>query len=229
MSIHKNHPTSLAFKKNEVDTLEVIYTRKLLKNFTDLETKIHYTYFNFKDKSRLNTIDFAFHADFDMTVERKVHKIIIGAVISGDYNIASYFLAICGKDKSLNLIRKFHFDYAHPRISTKQPVPIFHMQYGGKLSSEMAKLGISDKKIDPWLSLPRLNYPPINLALLLDVTFCEFRTKETEDVIENPDWKNLIKKNEELLVRPYHSSINDFASSGNYNSTHLIRDFCYGR
>jgi hypothetical protein len=229
MSIHKTHPTVLAFKKNEVETLEWIFTRRLVKDFSELNQKIEFTYYNFKDRDKLRNTDFTFHADFNMIIQEKIHRVILGANIRGDFELASYFMAICGGKKSLSLIRKFHFDYANPKNRTKQPVPIFHMQYGGGSTTEMKDLGISDKKIDNWLSVPRLNCTPINLAILLDITFCEFRTEETRKIIENPEWKSLIKKNEELLVRPYYKSISDFSTSQDYTSTHLIRDYCYGQ
>jgi hypothetical protein len=229
MSINRNHPTSLAFKKNEVNTLELIVTRKLLKEFTDLDEKVKYAYYNYKDRTTLAAKDFVLHADFEMPIETKRHKVIIGANVIGDFTIASYFLAVCGKNKSLKLIRKFHFDYAHPRIATKQPVPVFHLQYGGKMTDEMGALGITDKKIDPWLSVPRLNYQPINLALLLDMIFCEFRTVQTKKITEDPDWKSMIKKNEELMICPYHNAISDFSKSAKYGTGELIRDYCYGR
>jgi len=63
---------------------------------------------------------------------------------------------------------------------------------------------------------------------LLDIIFCEFYDTETYKITENYNWCGLVKRNEELVTRPYHEKINSFSNSANYKSGYLIRDFLYG-
>lgn len=224
-----NQPTADNFKKNEIKTLQFLTTRTgLLKNFPELSDAIKQSYYYFKSKVS-KPFDFTFYACFNMNVENSRHKVFIGANVVGPYSMCSYFLAIAGKDdQEKNLIRKFHFDYALPTANaTNQPVPVYHLQYGGKLSPELRNLELDDSKLDNWLSLPRLNFAPINMALLLDLLFCELRVPETNEVVEDSDWRDLLFANEKFLSRHYYESITAHINSQSHSKNRLIRDFCY--
>lgn len=233
MSIHTAHPSPSNFVINEVETLKYLRTWRLVKDFPDLDTAIQYSLPNYKDIKKLEKTAFEFHAEFPIEIQGHNHNMFIESRISqsdkGNFNEATYLLAITGKDDPAELIRKFHFDHAHPSISTNQRVPIFHLQYGGKLSPKMEKRGLIGKKIDPWLSVPRLIYPPINLAILLDMAFTEFSTEQTAKIIEKSEWRNLIWKNEKFILRGYYTGISDHCNSASYSAKKLIRDFCYGQ
>ena len=71
-------------------------------------------------------------------------------------------------------MRKFHFDFA-PVVDKNDRKPVYHLQYGGKPTPRMKELNVDDEHILPWLSSPRINSTPINLALLLDMIFRPFR------------------------------------------------------
>ncbi len=60
-----------------------------------------------------------------MLIEAKITE------AKGTFNECTYSLSIANKENPEELIRKFHFDHAHPSIKASQPVPIFHLQYGG--------------------------------------------------------------------------------------------------
>jgi hypothetical protein len=229
MNIHTPHPSALDFKRNEVKTLEYLRNWKLVKDFPKLDKMIEFALPNYMNLDKLDRTSFEFQADFPIGIQRHIHQMYVGVRITQNYEEATYFLAIGDKDEPTELIRKFHFDYAHPSNSTDQPVPVFHLQYGGKLSPNMIAVGVKGTKIDSWLSVPRLNFSPVNLAILLDMAFSEFRTEQTEKIVEKSEWRNLIWKNEEFILRKYYKSIADFCTSGSYNSKNLIRDFCYGR
>ena len=230
MNIADNYPNFEDFCKNEFKTLEYLRSRTILKDYSELETSISNYYNEYFGLLKNNeNFDFNFHCDFTMEVEGHFHKIIVGANVKMNYSECSYFLAVVGKDGDNDkLIRKFHFDYAIPSTSTNQKVPIYHLQYGGELSPAIGELGISGSKLDSWLSLPRLNFYPVNLALLLDTLFCEFRTEETNKVVENSEWRSLIFKNEELLTKNYFCNIYTHLNSQNHKRDNLLRDFCYG-
>lgn len=230
MTIAQNYPTFSEFWKNEIKTLEYLQSRTLLKDYSELANSINMSYNEYFSKRKKNEIfDFKFHCSFTMEIENHLHEVIIGANVLANYAECSYFLAIVGKDEdSDKLIRKFHFDYAAPVNDTRQKVPVFHLQYGGQLSPKTGESGKKGDKLDTWLSLPRLNFFPINLALLLDTMFCEFRTVDTHKIVEDNDWRSLIYDNELLLTRNYFNNIYNHLNSQNHKKGNLLRDFCYG-
>lgn len=230
MSISNNYPTFQDFWKNEFKTLEYLRSRTLLKDYSDLADSINTTYLEYFSKNKKNEVDdFKFHCAFTMEIENHFHEVIIGANVLVDYMECSYFLAIVGKDDDKDkLIRKFHFDYAIPQNETRQNVPVFHLQYGGQLSPKTGEEGFTGDKLDTWLSLPRLNFFPVNLAILMDTMFCEFRTVETNKIVQDNDWRSLIYNNELLLTRNYFNNIYNHLNSQDHKKGNLLRDFCYG-
>ncbi|MBW4889190.1 hypothetical protein KXQ82_05665 [Mucilaginibacter sp. HMF5004] len=233
MKINDKQPTIIEFKKNEVKTLEHISTRAtMFKELPSLFDKIQQAYYDNKALLTKTTGDFILHIDFEMEVQDAPHTVLLGANVTGNYSLCSYFLAITGKnDLKKELIRKFHFDYAlppAPGANIKQPSPIYHLQYGGKPTPEMGNLEITDNLMEHWLSLPRLNFSPVNIALLLDTLLCELRTDKTKKIIENPEWRSLVYKNEMFLSNHYFENIRSHINSGNYNNKCLVRDYCYG-
>lgn len=229
MKISDLHPTFEEFVKNEVDSLEYICNRGLLSYFDDLQSTIcNYTSY-YKSKIKKGKFDkFEFHASFYMEVEKQIRNVLIGSVVDTDFKECSYFLVIVNEEDNNKIIRKFHFDYATPANTTKQRVPTFHLQYGGKMSPKMAQAGLNDSKLDNWLSVPRLNFSPINLALLFDILLCEFKTVETNEVIQTSEWRTLIYNNENFLSANYFKTIAAHLQSQQHTPSRLLRDFCYG-
>lgn len=221
-----SHPNSSDFKKNEVKTLQYLQAHaRLLKDYSGLRDAINTSYLIYKSKKDFD-FDFKFHVEFDIVVEGAFHKVIVGANVMGDFEMCTYFLAVVGKEGDHDkVIRKFHFDFAKPTIKTEQPVPTYHLQYGGKLSEGFE--GYSDSYLSKWLSVPRLNYSPVNLALLLDILFCEFNTVETDKIVQDRDWRKLIYDNEQFISTNYYKSIMEHIDSQKYSITNLIRDYCY--
>lgn len=230
MSTAIDFPDFDAFCANEFRTLEYLNARRLFKDYTELANSINQSYLEYFAQNKEGVFkDFNFHSDFDMEVQNHLHKVIIGANVKKGFDECSYFLAVAGKDKhEKKLVRKFHFDYAIAGNATTQPVPTFHCQYGGELSPQLGNMELSGKRLDSWLSVPRLNYFPVNLALLLDILFCEFRTQETNLIVEDPEWRTLIYNNESLVTLRYLNNIQAHISSQQYTRNKLIRDFCYG-
>ncbi|WP_293742424.1 hypothetical protein [uncultured Pedobacter sp.] len=228
MKIFDNYPQSTEFKQNELKTLEYIKNFGLIKSpFEELAYSIEEN-FSIYTGTDLAKFPFQLHIDFLMEVEEEIHRIIIGANIQGETDINSYFLAMCDKEEK-QLIRKFHFDFALPGTGESQSVPTFHLQYGGKSTQSIIEKNIGDEKLDHWLSLPRLNFTPMNLALLLDMVFCEFSTDDTRKVYEHPNWRSLIIKNEKFLYENYIKNLYNHISSQKYTKSYLLRDFYYGK
>jgi hypothetical protein len=221
-----NLPNSQAFKKNELSTLQFINARyRLLKHYPKLYQAIQSAYLTYKSKQNFE-FDFNFSVNFEMEVEDDIHNIFIGGFIQGDFEMCTYYLALAGKgDDKDKIIRKYHFDFAKPTIKTEQRVPTFHLQYGGSLSEGFGEY--DGQYLSKWLSVPRLNFAPVNLALLLDILFCEFDCKETNDLVQDREWRKLIYDNEVFISTKYYESIQSHIQSEDYAISNLIRDYCY--
>lgn len=219
--------SSADFKRNEISTLQFICTRAFFDNdFSDLAAALYTARDKFAGSNK--NFDFEFVSDFEMEIENKAHRIVLHAQVQGNYGFTTYSLGICGEKGSNELIRRFHFDYVHKNTGKKQKVPISHLQYGGLSGNGSDGKKFSTSKIEHWLSEPRLNYPPINLALLLDMVFCEFFNEKTKKIVENPEWRALIMTNEAFIFGHYYKVISDHIHLKRHNKENLVRDICYG-
>jgi hypothetical protein len=217
------------FKKNEIKTLEYIYKRGFFdSDFSELAIAISTTWERYRGNSFKKNFNFEFVSDFEIEIEKQIHRIVLHAQVIGEYDTTTYSIGICAQDGSYELIRRFHFDYIHDNHGKKQKVPISHLQYGGKSGNGFDGKPFQTNNIEPGLSVPRLNFPPINIALLLDVTLCEFHTEQTEKIVENSEWRSLIKNNEDFLLSHYYHFIASHIHSHHHNKEKLIRDICYG-
>jgi hypothetical protein len=231
MIITAKHPKYLDFLKNERKTLEFIGKNNYISsNFRELSSSAmqHLSrYKNLKDQNFAKS-SFSFNCNFDIEIENDIRKIIIESILTENFSLVSYCLSICHyRVQPYTLVRKFHFDYAVPIKNDQDPKPVYHMQYGGKQSPELTSLDIDVSHLQPWLSSPRLFFTPINLALLLDMVFCEFRSEVTNGVVERPEWRDFIKNNETFLLKPYIGNLNQFINT-NHKSDYLLRDYYYG-
>jgi hypothetical protein len=219
--------TALEFKQNEIKTLEYIDSRGFFySDFADLATAINVTYNKYRGIKK-EKFDFYFVSDFEIEIESSNYRIVVHAELSGDYEFTTYSIGICGDNNSNELIRRFHFDYDHNNLRKKQKAFISHLQYGGKSGIGFSGTQYNTNNIEDWLSEPRLNFPPVNLALLLDIIFCEFPNDKTNKITENPDWRSLILNNEEFILKQYFKSISNHIGSDRHNKYNLVRDICY--
>ena len=215
---------------NEIKTLGFIRKQTYLADNFDLVSKAETFFSGFQGiKNRhIGSKDFIFECELEMIVEGKPRRILLGANVRASFSMVSYMLAICESDKdNLNLIRKFHFDYALPRKGESDK-PIYHLQYGGEDSNFLVEKEISVDHLYPKVSSPRILCMPINLALVLDMIFCEFSSERTAKIIANPEWKKFIKTNESFILEPFFTRVKEFIGN-EHSSSRLLRDFCYGR
>lgn len=228
MGIHKHHPSYIDFVKKELLNLQFLFNDKYIANsFTELSNSAYtfHSIYGFKKDGDLKNIDFSFGCNFDIVIEKKKRKIAVEALITPEFKHVSYSLSICDKKKCL---RKFHFDYAIPIANDPKLKPIYHLQYGGEQSPQLKNLNISVKQIYPWLSSPRINFMPVNLAILLDMIFCEFPSEITNGVVQRSEWRDFIKNNEEYIIKPFYKRMEEFISK-EHSSDKLVRDFYYGK
>lgn len=232
MSINRDHPDFLKFIKNEQKSLKVLFNDPFIaKNLPELAERantIYYEYYKIKDKN-LKTLPFEFSTDFNIVIENEERKVVIETLVQPDFTHVSYVLSICQNcEEPLTLIRKFHFDYAIPIHNDIDRKPVYHFQFGGEQSPRLAGLNISVENLQPWLSSPRITHIPINLALLLDMVFFEFRSEITNGIVERKEWRDFIKSNEDFLLAPYYNRVKWFITN-KHKYDFLIRDYCYGQ
>ncbi len=236
MKISEDHLTYVDFFNNEIKTLSFIQGNSQITSFfpafSNAATIGYNLYKNRKPpknkRKRTTQYSFNFCGHLNLDIQGKKKKIIVEVMVKPEFSECTYQVIIL--DDFYNpptIIRKFHFDFA-PNVNPVDKQPIYHLQYGGSATPEMTKLAIDDSNVFPWLSLPRINIVPTNLALLLDLIFCEFKSEKTNKISETPEWRGLIKNNEDLLIKCYYERINRFFSSS-HKSNFLFRDFCYGK
>jgi hypothetical protein len=172
---------------------------------------------------------FNFESKFNIKVDGKDGIAHIGSLIelndTDSIDRTTYYAAICQEEKPNLLLRKYHFDYAPSAVPHRQPV--FHLQYAGTLTPMLRKEDIDDEHLFPWLSEPRLCYFPLSLALLINFILKEFPDDNNFKLIEHPDWRRLIKKNENLILGPFFKGCQTFFSNNNTNKL-FTNDFYYG-
>lgn len=156
------------------------------------------------------------------------------------YNMVTYSFALCrpndeGKD---HLIKKFHIDFTCTPKTNRPPLhPVFHLQSPGKLSKMLKEWGIKDDHLAPTLSEPRLYCAPTTLALLTDFLLREFggdRTSPLTKLTRKDEWRGLIRRNEELVLKPYFDACIGFfrdQKSKKEPEHHQLfsQDFVYGQ
>lgn len=150
-------------------------------------------------------------------------KLIVAGLIEQQtksrYGNISYLLAV-GRIRSLtkgagprthpSLLRKFHFDVtAHPasKSNRRQEHPMCHLQYCGGIIPLMSELGFRQSQLQQMherLSEPRIFFWPMSLALLVDMALHEFPDSKSAQFRQGPEWRNIIRKNETFLLRPFH-------------------------
>ncbi len=234
MSIHLKHPTYLEFIKRERDTLSFLEKNLTVnKLFPSLSNDARNAYYNYAPlrPADLRKRGFEFNTSFDILVERAERRVVLESIVAPDFSgIVSYVLSICENTaEPYNLLRKFHFDFALPIANDPWPKPVYHLQYGGEQSPGLTLLNLEANVLHSWLSSPRLTFTPINLALLLDLVFNEFRSESACKLTESDEWRQLIKANEDCLLTPFYNSMKNFINSGSHKADSLIRDYCYGR
>jgi hypothetical protein len=227
MGIAKNHLSYAKFFNNEIKTLGFLQGfSPINSSFQDLYSKSYNLFHQYVGKTN---VSFEFESELNLTIEKKERKIVIEAKVTPDFAFSTYVLTMYSdaNNEVSKLMRKFHFDFV-ANTCFEERKPVYHLQYGGSATPTMKKLEIDDSDILPWLSVPRLNSLPVNLALLLDTIFCEFPNEVTMSITERSEWRDHVKNNEQLMLKDYYAKVNEFFQN-THKSNFLYRDFCYGK
>jgi hypothetical protein len=90
----------------------------------------------------------------------------------------------------------------------ERPEPRFHLQYGGELPQEMEGRGITNKQVLtllPKVRQPRIFFWPMTVGLLMNMIFYEFPTEDTNYILKEPYWQNLVRQNEREILKPFYN------------------------
>ena len=233
MAIDDKQVKYKSFLSNEVKTLGIISKMSpVYKAFPELCRKAGDLHVLYKAQKGRNQ-DLKFGCKINMSFDGR-HKdktsFYLEANIKKEYSEAVYQFSICENEgTSQNLIRKFHFDYDPRNYPEDEKRAKYHLQYGGLPTPELTKDNISTEGLHSWLSIPRIPISPVNLALFLDIVFCEFINLETKKIVDDNRWREMIMNNEKLILSPYYRNASEFVIGNSHKSTYLFRDFVYGK
>ncbi|MBU1678145.1 MAG: hypothetical protein KKD86_04730 [Bacteroidetes bacterium] len=244
--IDKDYPTPLILKELEYETFQYLRTRKELREeviFQSFFQDINLFFQSISDKSKLNSNRLSFESGFDQLIDNKLYHIVVGFVLDGietrtapkknkksvsNYKFVSYSISIIDLVVEKKVIKRLHFDYA---ISNEQPGPRFHFQFPGEMSTYIDKKGVdcakADADLSSWFEKPRIIFFPISFALLLEFIFNEFPSITTNKIKNDNNWLGIVKKNEEVLLKPYYQNCSDFFKSNHKPSNLFYRNFYY--
>lgn len=236
MSISTRYPLPNDLKILELKTLDFLRTNHTVSTYYPTINSSANKYYNYIKYQNTSKIEINFEFDFDILISDELSKIFIGVLISSNQNgdsfqcITYYFAIAKGNSKPYTIIRKFHFD--HVFENNDQKFPVYHLQYPGEQSphiKEMCESKEYEKFLNPSLSEPRLCYQPMTLALILDLIFRDFKFKNNfHYIINDNNWRGIIKKNEEAVLKPFYSECNKFFNTSNSNSKFFTREYIYG-
>ena len=234
MKIYDFFPSPKDIINNELNTLVFLKNDpKICETYSSLSNSAS-TYY---DKYyRPNPQYFRFESQIPINYESKRSGIaFLGVVINASdkstFEQLSYSLAIID-DFENKIIRKYHFDYDLPKPQDIQPHPVFHIQYGGKLSETLENITKSRRidisNLDVWMSVPRIYNMPMSLALLINIVLQEFPNEFNMKLIQKNEFRDIIRQNEKLLLKEFFRSCHLFINNSSDNLL-FVNDFLYGK
>ncbi len=118
---------------------------------------------------------------------------------SSELNTQSCCLGTC--TDRVRVVRRFHFDWSPEPTAGPAGLCPSHLQYGGLFPGGD---GFDDWHycVEHFLELPRIMYPPMDLALVLDLGLRQFETPLARWK-EEQRWRSLVLDSEELWWQDY--------------------------
>lgn len=230
--INNKYPDPIQLKKLEQRTFIYLKSSKaVISKFLDLSSKSGIQADMLSSSKKLEKTDIDFESFFDIDMRKIKYRISLGSKIMHDYSQVTYYLVV-GEFKSKKALkpclrRKYHFDYDMERNIKNHPV--FHLQYGGTMSPGLNEYSDSyNSVLYPALSEPRLLYTPMTLSILLNQVFGEFQCEDTRKIYEHDIWKDIVKTNEETVLKPYFAQCTEFFNNHHASARLFTREFCFG-
>ncbi len=221
MKIAAGFPLPKDLIENEISTLKEMGGDGTLNEVQGrLAAAAHGRYQCYRNQKSMTKFEFSSWMEFSDSPIAK--SAFVECLISVDskkkpqYDMLTYSFGLLKLDeKEMNhLVKKFHIDFTSASNTGRPPLqPIFHLQSPGTLSPMLKDEGIKDDHLEPGLSEPRLHCGPTTLALIIDFLFREFggdRTSSLVRLTKKPEWKKLIRKNENLVLKPYYKACSGF-------------------
>jgi hypothetical protein len=232
------YPNPGAFLKCEQETLRFLKDRPVVANqFPVLHNDVnrYYSYFSeaIKNPGKEN---FYFESEIEINLSAKKSKNRIGianisaeiVTAENEFKRISYNLTIIDKSQPPSrILRKFHFDYDPLASNHKSPHPLIHLQYGGKLSKKLGDQDLTVDHLDIDTDKPRLCYFPLSLGLLINMVLIDFPDEKIEKLGGTAEWRDLIRKNEKIVLEPFFTNCHRFFSNRNKERL-FVNDFYYG-
>ncbi len=159
---------------------------------------------------------YAFETYIDVEYEKRAARIFIGGhvleYVENCITDLSYYISLVDiSSKPRRVLRKYHFDYTCDGPDgckkRRRNHPYFHLQYGGGLPGGMKRRGITEENLSdllPEISEPRIACMPMSIALLFEMLFNEFPTKETEAIRSDAVWKHIVCENQKAFLEEYY-------------------------
>jgi hypothetical protein len=232
------YPNPGDFFKCEQDTLRFLKDRPVVANQFPLLYNDVYKYYPYLSGAikNLEKYNIYFESEIEINLSTKKAKKKDGiAVISAEFVVEknefkriSYNLTIIDKSQNPSrILRKFHFDYDPPYLERRSPHPVIHLQYAGKLSKKLEAFGLISNHLDVKMDKPRLCYFPLSLALLINLVLIDFPDEKSIKLIESSEWRDLIRRNENIVLKPFFENCHRFFCNRPENQL-FVNDFYYG-
>lgn len=229
------YPESEKFLECERETLKFLKdTSTVATHFTELNNDANRLYYAIKNPKKIRPFCFESQITVNLSARETKNKTGIANISvyiekeKETFKKISYNLDIIDNTQiPSKILRKFHFDYEPPGTSHRSPHPVIHLQYGGKLSKKLEDLGLISDHLDDGMDKPRLCYFPMSLALLINLVLIDFPGENTKKLCGTPEWQELIRKNENIVLEPFFANCHRFLRDRPDNRL-FVNDFYYG-
>jgi hypothetical protein len=207
--------------QSEVKVLEYLMYNPYI-NEAHADFARHANQYYQRSRSSKNGFEFASHLDLWHTAiggrrppdEKANIRLVLASLVQVDgkkYGNITHCLSVFRRRarNEYTILRKFHFDVA---VGKEEPAgrlqqhPRFHLQYCGEMLPYMRTLGLRKEQLNqlhPWLSEPRLLYPPMSLALMLDMSLREFPDPASAKFRSTGEWRSIVHEHESAMLRPF--------------------------
>lgn len=93
------------------------------------------------------------------------------------------------------VVKRFHIDLRDE--NTRLPEPLYHLHFGG-IAEDDEHFWVPNN-----IGEPRFHYFPMDIILSCEFVLMNFFPAESRNLREKPEWKSLVRKSQELYLKPY--------------------------
>ncbi len=104
-------------------------------------------------------------------------------------------------------MKRFHLDLRDK--NTRLPEPLYHLHFGGIAEDDEYFW------VPKTIGEPRFHYFPMDLVLLCEFILMNFFPVESKDLRESPEWKSLVRKSQDLYLKPYVQKLSEHLNNNN--------------